>query len=26
MGDPRYQKDPAYRKTIADKLARSNVF
>lgn len=26
MRDPRYQKDPAYRKTVADKLARSNVF
>jgi hypothetical protein len=26
MRDPRYTKDPAYRKSVADKLARSNVF
>jgi hypothetical protein len=26
MRDPRYQNDPAYRKAVADKLARSNVF
>jgi uncharacterized protein YbaA (DUF1428 family) len=26
MRDPRYQKDPAYRKSVADKLQRSNVF
>lgn len=26
MSDPRYQKDPAYRKAVSDKLARSSVF
>ena len=26
MRDPRYQSDPAYRKSVADKLRRSNVF
>lgn len=26
MRDPRYQNDPAYRKAVADKLSRSNVF
>lgn len=26
MRDPRYQNDPAYRKAVADKLKRSNVF
>jgi hypothetical protein len=26
MRDPRYHNDPAYRQTIAEKLARSNVF
>lgn len=26
MRDPRYQSDPAYRKAVADKLKRSNVF
>jgi len=26
MRDPRYHNDPAYRKTVADKLARSSVF
>lgn len=26
MRDPRYTNDPAYRKAVADKLARSNVF
>jgi hypothetical protein len=25
MNDPRYDKDPAYRKKVADKLARSTV-
>jgi len=26
MRDPRYHNDPAYRQTVAEKLARSNVF
>jgi hypothetical protein len=26
MRDPRYHKDPAYRQSVAEKLARSNVF
>lgn len=26
MRDPRYHNDPAYRKSVADRLARSNVF
>lgn len=26
MRDPRYQSDPAYRRAVADKLKRSNVF
>jgi hypothetical protein len=26
MGDPRYAKDPAYRQSIADKLAKSSLF
>ena len=26
MSDPRYSKDPAYRKAVADKLARSSLF
>jgi hypothetical protein len=26
MSDPRYHKDPAYRQSVAEKLARSNVF
>ena len=26
MRDPRYAKDPAYRNTVAQKLARSSVF
>lgn len=26
MSDPRYHKDPAYRQSVATKLARSNVF
>lgn len=26
MRDPRYDNDPAYRKNVADRLARSNVF
>lgn len=26
MSDPRYQKDPAYRAEVADKLSRSNIF
>jgi len=26
MGDPRYGRDPAYRKTVSDRLARSSVF
>ena len=25
MNDPRYEKDPAYRKKVTDKLARSTV-
>ena len=25
MNDPRYEKDPSYRKKVADKLARSTV-
>jgi hypothetical protein len=25
MNDPRYEKDPAYRKEVADKLERSNL-
>ena len=25
MNDPRYEKDPAYRKSVEDKLARSKV-
>ena len=25
MNDPRYSKDPAYRKEVEDKLARSSV-
>ena len=25
MNDPRYQKDPAFRKEVEDKLARSSV-
>jgi len=25
MSDPRYQKDPAYRKRVEDKLGRSNI-
>jgi hypothetical protein len=26
MSDPRYAKDPAYRQTVADKLAKSSLF
>ena len=26
MRDPRYQSDPAYRRSVSDKLSRSNVF
>ena len=25
MNDPRYEKDPAYRKSVEDKIARSSV-
>jgi len=25
MSDPRYEKDPAYRKDVQDKLERSNI-
>jgi hypothetical protein len=25
MNDPRYEKDPAYRKEVTDKIARSSV-
>jgi len=26
MSDPRYEKDPAYRQQVSDKLARSSLF
>ena len=26
MNDPRYEKDPAYRKMVEDKISRSQVF
>ena len=26
MNDPRYEKDPAYRKMVEDKIGRSQVF
>jgi hypothetical protein len=26
MSDPRYEKDPAYRKSLEQKLHRSNIF